>query len=1137
VRVADLPAHLAEALGDRYLLQRELGRGGMATVYLALDLKHDRPVALKVLHPELAATLGPDRFLREIRLTARLQHPHILTVHDSGEDAGLLWYTMPFVEGESLRDRLRRELQLPLQDALRITREVADALDHAHRHGTVHRDIKPENILLAEGHALVSDFGIAKVVEADGESLTGTGLALGTPAYMSPEQALGEPVGPASDVFSLSVVLYEMAIGQHPFAANTHAATVHAMLTRPPLVPSRVNPEIPASLEALMLRMLERVPDRRPRAAEVLAALREPVGVATGVYLAETRLSVARHTVGREKERAALRTAFQSVACGHGLLLCVTGEPGLGKTTLVEEFLADLPDVTEPFRITRGRCSERLAGSEAYLPFLEALEGLLQGDASGSIARLMRVTAPAWYAELVPSPSPPAGPVSQERLKRELTRFLEEASRTDIVVWFFDDVHWADMSTVDLISYLASHFASLRLLLVASYRPTDLVLGNHPFLKVKLELQGRGLCRELPLEFLAPEDIERYVALEFPGHCFPTSFAALIHAKTEGSPLFMVDLLRYLRDRAVIVQAPEGWTLAETVVDLERSLPESVRGMIQRKIDVLSDTDRALLVTASVQGHEFDSAIVAKALAQDAAEIEDRLQALDRVHAFLKLTGESTFPDGTPTLRYRFVHVLYQNALYSLLTPTRRAALSAKVADALVGSYGEQSAAAAAALALLFEAARDPRRAADHFLVAARNAARVSAYREAVALVDRGLALVEGMPPGRERASREQAFHLTLGGLMVVTRSGGAPEVEAAFTRARELSEERGDTPELFTALRGLSEFYHTSGKLESALRRAEQALRVAERLGDPALIVEAHHTVAMPLLYLGRLHDAQEHLADAMARYAPEQRGMYGELYQAIDPGVGCRFQAGRVWWLLGYPDQALEHVERGIAMAREIGHTYSLSNIYVSAAIVHQFRREAERTRERAEAAMALAREFELPEFLAWAVIWRGWAVAAQGRVDEGLAQMREGLAAWRTHRSIYPHRLALLAETLVLAGRFDEALSVLAEALAEGETGGRYYQAELYRLKGELLLQAKPSAVEEVEVCFHHAIAIARRQEARSLELRALVSLMRLYDRQGRADEATPALAELYGWFTEGLDTADLQDAKALLQRPGG
>jgi len=530
VRVADLPAHLAEALGDRYLLQRELGRGGMATVYLALDLKHDRPVALKVLHPELAATLGPDRFLREIRLTARLQHPHILTVHDSGEDAGLLWYTMPFVEGESLRDRLRRELQLPLQEALRITREVADALDHAHRHGTVHRDIKPENILLAEGHALVSDFGIAKAVEADGESLTGTGLALGTPAYMSPEQALGEPVGPASDVFSLSVVLYEMATGQHPFAANSHAAAVHAMLTRPPLVPSRVNPEIPASLEALMLRMLEPAPDRRPGAAEVLAALREPVGVATGVHLAETRLSVARHTVGREKERAALQTAFQSVACGHGLLLCVTGEPGLGKTTLVEEFLTDLPEVTEPFRITRGRCSERLAGSEAYLPFLEALEGLLQGDASGSIARLMRVTAPTWYAELVPSPSPPAGPVSQERLKRELTRFLEEASRTDIVVWFFDDVHWADMSTVDLISYLASHFASLRLLLVASYRPTDLVLGNHPFLKVKLELQGRGLCRELPLEFLAPEDIERYVALEFPGHCFPTSFAALIHA-------------------------------------------------------------------------------------------------------------------------------------------------------------------------------------------------------------------------------------------------------------------------------------------------------------------------------------------------------------------------------------------------------------------------------------------------------------------------------------------------------------------------------------------------------------------------------------------------------------------------------
>jgi serine/threonine protein kinase len=189
--VGDLRERLQTGLADRYRIERELGRGGMATVYLAQDLRHKRPVALKVLHPELAQTLGPERFQREIETVARLQHPHILTVYDSGETAGQLWFTMPFVEGESLRDRLSREKQLSIDEALRITREAALALDYAHRHGVIHRDIKPENILLSDGQALVADFGIARALTGSSEKLTETGMAVGTPAYMSPEQASG----------------------------------------------------------------------------------------------------------------------------------------------------------------------------------------------------------------------------------------------------------------------------------------------------------------------------------------------------------------------------------------------------------------------------------------------------------------------------------------------------------------------------------------------------------------------------------------------------------------------------------------------------------------------------------------------------------------------------------------------------------------------------------------------------------------------------------------------------------------------------------------------------------------------------------------------------------------------------------
>jgi len=263
--VPDLPDRLAEALKDRYTLQRELGRGGMATVYLATDLKHERPVALKVLKPELAAVLGADRFLREIKTTAQLTHPHILPLLDSGDADGTLFYVMPFVEGESLRDRLTREKQLPLDDALQISREVADALSYAHSRGVVHRDVKPENILLESGHAVVADFGIARAVDqAGGEKLTGTGIALGTPAYMSPEQAAGShDLDGRSDLYSLGCVLYEMLAGQPPFTGPTVESLIHQHLTAEPPSITVMRPAVPGWVAAALTRALAKTPADR----------------------------------------------------------------------------------------------------------------------------------------------------------------------------------------------------------------------------------------------------------------------------------------------------------------------------------------------------------------------------------------------------------------------------------------------------------------------------------------------------------------------------------------------------------------------------------------------------------------------------------------------------------------------------------------------------------------------------------------------------------------------------------------------------------------------------------------------------------------------------------------------------------
>ncbi|MGH7644218.1 MAG: serine/threonine-protein kinase, partial [Gemmatimonadales bacterium] len=297
--MAEIPAQLRTALADRYRIEHQLGAGGMATVYLAEDLRHERKVAVKVVRPELSAILGGDRFLNEIRVTANLQHPHILQLYDSGEAEGLLYYVMPYVEGESLRDRLARERQLPVDEAVEITRAVASALDYAHRHGVIHRDIKPENILLHEGQPLVADFGIALAVSAAGGSrLTETGLSLGTPHYMSPEQATGDrALDGRSDIYSLGCVAYEMLAGSPPHVGPTAQAIIAKIVTEAPPRLSLARPAVPPQVEAAIHKALEKLhADRFQRAAEFSDALARPLSSATLTTVPTTAGALAART-------------------------------------------------------------------------------------------------------------------------------------------------------------------------------------------------------------------------------------------------------------------------------------------------------------------------------------------------------------------------------------------------------------------------------------------------------------------------------------------------------------------------------------------------------------------------------------------------------------------------------------------------------------------------------------------------------------------------------------------------------------------------------------------------------------------------------------------------------------------------
>ena len=1139
---------------SHYRVIKKLGAGGMGEVYLAEDTRLDRKVALKLLPIEFTQDVGRvRRFMQEAKAASALNHPNIITVYDIGESEAGHFIAMELVVGRTLRAVIAED-NTP-ETLLTLGHQITKALSAAHDAGITHRDIKPDNIMVRDdGYVKILDFGLARLVPAGlGEEAatlaqqTQPGQLMGTIKYMSPEQARGEAVSQPSDIFSLGLIFYELATGRHPFTAASLVGLLNAIIADTPAAPSHFNPQLSFELERLVLQMLNKEACERPTAAEVNACIEAARrGAATGTQgealHQSPRLPLStsprRHTVGRERERHELHAAFNTASGGRGSLLCVAGEPGIGKTTLVEDFLDELA-ADRQSTIARGRCSERLAGTGAYLPLLEALESLLQSDLR--IAATMRQLAPTWYAQVV-SLSDESGEsarllaevkaASQERMKRELANFLQATAQTGPLVIFFDDLHWADVSTIDLLSFLAGKFDTMRVLIVTTYRPSDMLLAKHPFLQIKPDLQARGLCRELQLEFLTEAEIAEYLTLEFPDNRFPAEFPQLIHAKTEGSPLFMADLVRYLRDRGAIAQTSGAWALANTLPDIERELPESVRGMIERKIAQLGEDDRKLLTAASVQGYEFDSAVVARVLEIDAADVEESLEALERVHAFVRLMEEREFPDRTLTQRYRFIHVLYQNALYAQLRPTRRVQLSGAVARALEGYWGEQSAGVANELAVLHEAAREFGLSAKYFHIAAQNASQLFASQEAVQLARRGLAMVETLPEGRERNERELSLQVVLGNTLIATIGYSAPEVEQTYSRARELCQQLGETPHWLPVLCGLCVNLYVRGKYRKGLKLAEEFLALTERWQDPAIVV-AHRMVGNALLFMGELTEARYHYERIVAIYTPAQHRVLTRLY-AAEPGMNGHMLLAVTLWLLGYPDVALRHSQEALRLGREVSHANSQGYALYCAGMLHQFRGESQPVHELAESLIALATEQGLAMWLGAGMTRRGWMMVQQGRSSEGIEEMRRGIDAAQSVRAqLYrPFNLCLLAEAWGKAGRPAEGLAVLADvqALIE-ESEERYWEAELHRLRGELLLM-QGAPLSEVEQCFHRAIEIARRQQAKSLELRAAMSLSRLWRQQGKRAEARDMLAEIYGWFTEGFDTADLREAKALL-----
>jgi tetratricopeptide (TPR) repeat protein len=1141
---------------SHYRILERAGKGGMGVVYKAEDTTLGRIVAIKFLPEAIADDANAlERFHREARAASALNHPNIVTVHEVGQEATNSFLVMEWIQGETLRNRMKRSMDLAA--VIDIGLQVARALKTAHQAGIVHRDIKPENIMVrSDGYIKLVDFGLARVgVTPDGETvsmgITKEGTWMGTIDYFSPEQARAESLEWGTDIFSFGIVLYEAATGVHPFAAGSPFSVANGILSQDPIPPSRVNPGLPATFERLLLAMLQKDARLRPTAAEVeqvLDSLRTPASEMEAILLT----TPDRHTVGRTQQLRELHGALELAAAGRGSLVCVSGEAGIGKSTLVEEFVATVKGGGRPCNVARGRCSERLADGEAYLPVLEALDSLLHSSSGDSVSRIMRTLAPSWFLEWAPGRQPQDSAMirladskatSQERLKREFLALLQELCRLRPLLLFLEDVHWIDTSTVDLLAYITSHFEALPLLIVITYRAGEMVDSMRPLMQIKLDLEARGSCRELSLQYLNKSDVEGYLALEFPQHLLPPSFSEFLWQRTEGNPLFMVDLVRDLRDRKILVRDQGRWILSKPVEEIGVDVPASVRSMIQRKIESLSEPDRRLLQAASVEGAEFHSVVLASVVSADAADVEERLENIERNHSFVQKVGEKEFPDGTLTLHLRFVHSLYQNALYAMLTPTRRTAFSAATANTLLELHPGSQANVAHQLALLFESARNFVRAAEFFQVAAERAAGVFANQEASVLARKGLEMLAKLPASPEKTQKELALQITLGPVLVSTKGFANPEVERTYTRARALCAEQGQTPDLFPVLFGLWNFYEVKGQLDTSLQLAEQMLQLAEESKDSALLLVANYAFGDNLFWAGEFERSLQHCEQASKLYDRKKHHLLAFIYGGYDPAVASLAYAAWDLWMLGHPEQAVARSNESLTLAESLHHPFSQAIALSFAAMLHHWRHDPAATRQFAEQTVALCTEHGIAIFLEMGKIMLGWANNQEKEGGEGIELIREAIADWRASGAelVIPQFQQVLAASLARCESYEEALLAIEEALSViSSTGDRSFEADCWRWKGELLWRSREgsdSTHGEAEACLHKAIAVARQQKAVSLELRAHTRLSPLLARRGEVEAAHRSLAEVHGKFKEGFDNHDLKHAKQVLEELRG
>ena len=839
--------------------------------------------------------------------------------------------------------------------------------------------------------------------------------------------------------------------------------------------------------------------------------------------------------VGREQEVGLLLARWAQVKDGLGQVVLLSGEAGIGKSRLVQVLTEHVAAEPQAW-LTPCQCSPYYQHTALY-PMIDLLErvalrfereespqqkfsklegflvqqGLPLAEAVPLFAALLSLPLPADYAPLAMS----SEQQKQQTLQALLTILVRIAPQQP-VLFVMEDLHWVDPTTLEFLSLLVDQGPTARILALWTFRPDF----SPPW-------TGRAHLTQVTLPRLPRRQATEMTGRVAHGKVLPAEVVEQIVAKTDGVPLFVEELTKMVLESGLLQEHDDRYALTGPLPPL--AIPTTLHDSLMARLDRLGMV-KSLAQLGATLGREFAYALLHAISPWDEETLQRGLHQL--------VEAEFLYQRGLPPhATYLFKHALIQDAAHQSLLKSTRQQYHQHIAQVLEARFPDLCETQPELLAYHYTEAGAMGQAMPYWQQAGQRAMERSANLEAIGHLTRGLEVLATLPVTPDRTRHELEMQTALGPALRNIKGWSSPEAEHAYTRARELCQQVGETPQLFPALFGLWTSSVVRPQFQTARELGEHLLRLGQNASDPTLLTQAHWVLGFTLLFMGAFAPARVHLEHVMALYEPQHHRSHTLLY-AQDPGPSALSYAALALWYLGYPDQALQRGQQAVTLAQELSHPMTLAFALGGVAEIYQFRREVQRTQERAEALLTLVTEQRFAFWLVATTVLRGWALAEHGQGAEGIVQIRQGLAAWQAMgEALYqPHFRALLAEIYGNVGQPEAGLIVLGEVLDAVRTNGLCYcEAELYRLRGMLLQAVGESG--EAEVCLHQALDVARRQQAKSWELRAATSLARFWQQQGKCAEGRALLAPVYGWFTEGFDTADLQEAKALLEELGG